>query len=80
MIVWTARAVTTGRRRRALGTAAIYPVSCRASAHHVAGRRVLPVALAEPVAGHRRGTGLRAPAGVLRLQELERDGDAREDV
>lgn len=70
----------TGRRARAHGTAAIYPVSCRASAHHVAGRRVLPVALAEPVAGHRRGAGLRAPAGVLRLQELERDGDAREDV
>ena len=63
-----------------LGTAAIYPASCRASAHHVAGRRVLPVALAEPVVGHRRGAGLCAPAGVLRLQELERNGDARGGV
>ena len=68
------------RRRRALGTAAIYLASCRASAHHVAVRRVLPLALAEPVVGHRRGAGLRAIAGVLRLQELERDEDRREDV
>lgn len=41
---------------------------------------MLPVALAEPVVGHRRGAGLRAIAGVLRLQEFERDGDGREDV
>ena len=41
---------------------------------------MLPVALTEPVVGHRRGIGLRAPAGVLHLQELERNGDGREDV
>lgn len=68
------------RRRRALGTAAIYLASCRASAHHVAVRRVLPVALPEAVVVHRRGAGLRAIAGVLRLQELERDEDGREHV
>lgn len=72
--------MTTGRRRRALGTAAINLASCRASAHHVAGRRVLSAALAEPVVGYRRGAGLRVPAGVLRLQELERYGDGRGDV
>lgn len=68
------------RRRRALGTAAMYPASCRASAHHVAVCRVLPVALAEFVVEHRRGAGLRAIAVVLRLQELARDEDGREDV
>lgn len=33
-----------------------------------------------PVVGHRRGIGLRAPAGVLHPQELERNRDGREDV
>lgn len=48
------------------------------AAHHVARHRVLPVALAEPVVGHRRRPGLRAPVGVLRVQELQRDAGFRE--
>lgn len=57
-------------------------ISCFTSSvgHHVAGRRVLPVPLAEPVVGHRRGAGLRTPAGGIRLQELECDGDGWEHV
>ncbi len=47
------------------------------SAHHVAGHRVLPVALAEPVVGHRRHAGLRALVRVLRVQQLERDAGPR---
>lgn len=48
------------------------------AAHHVARHRVLAVALAEPVVGHRRRAGLRAPVGILRVQELERDAGPRE--
>lgn len=34
--------------------------------------------LAEPVVGHRRRAGLRAPVDVLRVKELERDANFRE--
>ena len=46
--------------------------------HHVAGHRVLPVALAEPIVGHRRRPGLGALVRVLSMQQLERDAGPRE--